>query len=95
MKVDQIEPTTLEFYINNIDFRAALQFNSINLSNQSFDNSETEFMLPPNTKHPPGRPKKYCIHTRTESSEAPPTQVQKCDCCRQFEHSIRIYKEVI
>ena len=65
---DYVKPFfTLEFFRNtyagsiihprNTDFAAPLEF-SVDTLDSASDESESEFTLPPNTKRPPGRPKK-------------------------------------
>ena len=59
---------TIEYFTNtyasiiihphNIDFAAPLQFSLSATSDDESDESEDEDTLPPNTRRPPGRPKK-------------------------------------
>lgn len=80
---------------HNSNFAQPLQFNAE--ESDKSDESETDLTtLPPSTRRPPGRPKKRCIRTRIETSEATvTTRVQKCGRCKQSGHSARTCKEAI
>ena len=64
----------------NADFAEPLQF-ELETSEDESEESETDVMLPPNTKRAPGRPKKRRIRTRTEKSDDAPLRVQKYTRC--------------
>ena len=53
---------------HNIDFIQSLQFNNAETHDGSYE-SEIRRTLPQSTRGPPGRPKKYYIRTRIETTE--------------------------
>jgi len=62
------------------------------------DDSEfdEDTVLPPNTRRPPGRPKKRRIRSSTENDEnAAPQRINRCSRCKQTGHSKRTCREAI
>ena len=83
------------------DFDQPLQFRTsssvvddMKLIDESSD-SETNELLPPNTRRPTGRPKKRRIRSKSERLEGIKRRIQKCGRCNAVGHSRRTCRDVI
>jgi len=88
---------------HNDDFNRPLRYTEpVEIINNSDDNpdsheSDSDIILPPNTRRPPGRPKKRRIRHRNEleGEIGVRRQNQKCSRCKEAGHSKRTCREVI